>query len=154
QREGFSAVAAEEAPVAEPVAPASFPCATVPTPALRARGALWPGLAAAALLMAGGGWDLFRPLAPPRMTAFKQITHDGRSKNLGGTDGSRLYFTLASPLTIEQVGINGGDATRVPLAVSDAQMQLGDVSSDGSSALVWTNEQGHVSSFYWVVSLL
>ena len=35
-------------------------------------------------------WYLRRPLPPPRITAFTQITHDGRLKYLVGTDGNRV----------------------------------------------------------------
>jgi DNA-binding winged helix-turn-helix (wHTH) protein len=109
----------------------------------------------AALAVLGGGfWYLSRPLPPPRITAYTQITHDGRSKILGGTDGSRVYFTQSSPLTIQQVGVNGGDATPVPLTVSAPEIQLADVSRDGSSALVWTNEQSQINSAWWIASLL
>jgi hypothetical protein len=50
------------------------------------------------VLLAGGFWYLSRPLSPPRITAYTQVTPDGRGKDLGGTDGSQLHFTLASPL--------------------------------------------------------
>ncbi len=106
------------------------------------------------MALAGGIWYLSWPLPLPRISAYIQLTHDGRGKYLGGTDGSRLYFTQASPLTIEQVGVNGGDAAPVQLAVPNAYLQLEDVSPDGSSALIWTNEQGHVSSSWWIASLL
>src|SRR5437016_5941798 len=58
----------------------------------------WVILAGAAVvvLLAGGFWYLSRPLPPPRITAYTQITHDGRDKRLGGTDGSRIYFTQLS----------------------------------------------------------
>ena len=42
-------------------------------------------------------WYLSRPLPQPRITAYTQINHDGREKSLGGTDGSRIYFTQSSP---------------------------------------------------------
>jgi len=106
------------------------------------------------LCLAGAAWHLHRPLPPPRITAYVQITHDGRSKQLGGTDGSRVYFTLSSPLTIEQVGVNGGEIAHVPINVPATEMILMDVSPDGSNALVWTMEGGHVSNPMWVAPLL
>src|SRR5579864_4827967 len=51
-----------------------------------------------ALCLAPAIWYLHRPLAPPRITGYIQITHDGRRKFIGGTDGNRLYFNvLAGP---------------------------------------------------------
>lgn len=140
---------------ASPTNASAPPPPALPPPKRRSLGKFVLGAAAASLLLlAAAFWYLSRPLPSPRITTYTQITHDGRGKNLGGTDGSRLYFTQASPLAIEQVSVNGGDATPVPLAIADAEMQLGDVSPDGSSALVWTNERGHVASSWWIASLL
>ena len=55
-------------------------------------------------------WYLRRPLPPPRISRYTQITHDGHEKNLAGTDGSRLYFNQmsgAEPGFIAQVAISG-----------------------------------------------
>jgi DNA-binding winged helix-turn-helix (wHTH) protein len=106
-----------------------------------------------ALCLAGGAWYLHRPLPPPRITAYVQITHDGQSKSLAGTDGSRLYFNQASPLAIEQVGVNGGEIARVPINLSATQMALVDVSQDGSNGLIGT-VSGHFPSPMWVTPLL
>src|SRR5450755_4977674 len=70
------------------------------------------------LCLAGAAWYLGRPLPPPRITAYVQITHDGHGKFLGGTDGNRVYFTQFSPETIEQVGVNGGEIARVPINIA------------------------------------
>ena len=114
-----------------------------------------PAIGAALILILGGAfWYLSRPLPPARVTAYTQLTHDGRAKQLAGTDGNRLYFTQSSPTAIEQVGVNGGDAAPVPLAIPATEMLLMDVSPDGSSALVATNEQGHAANPIWVASLL
>jgi Tol biopolymer transport system component/DNA-binding winged helix-turn-helix (wHTH) protein len=111
--------------------------------------------AAAILLLAGAMWYLSRPLPPLRITAYTQITHDGRNKELSGTDGSRLYFTQKSPEAILQVGVNGGEAAQVLLAVPGTGKLLLGVSADGSNALVETNEKGHVSDPpIWLAPLL
>lgn len=113
------------------------------------------GAAALALCLAGAIWYLHRPLPPPRITTYTQITDDGRSKILGGTDGSRLYFTQLSPQTIEQVGVNGGEIAHVPINVPVTNiMVLMDVSQDGSNALVGAIEPGHVADPIWVAPLL
>ena len=92
--------------------------------------------AAVAGLLSGENWYLSRPLPQPSITEFNQITHDGRSKRLGGTDGSRLYFSYMSPPSIAQVGVNGGEIVPLPISVPGADSYLVDLSPDGSNALV------------------
>ena len=72
--------------------------------------------AVAGILLAGGIWYLNRPLPSPTITAYTQITHDGRRKILAGTDGNRLYFTEISPYLIAQVGVNGGEIAQLPMS--------------------------------------
>jgi eukaryotic-like serine/threonine-protein kinase len=92
--------------------------------------------AAAAGLLSGGIWYLRRPLPRPRITEYTQITHDGRSKGLGGTDGTRVYFSYSSPASIAQVGVNGGEIVPLPMTVPGADSYMVDLSPDGSNALV------------------
>jgi len=98
------------------------------------------GLAACAMvagLLSGRIWYLSRPLPSPRITKYTQITHDGRSKGLGGTDGTRLYFSYVSPASIAQVGVNGGEIVPLPtITVPGANSYMVDLSPDGSNALV------------------
>ena len=42
-------------------------------------------------------WYLRRPLPPPRISRYIQITHDGRRKWLAGVDASRLYANESYP---------------------------------------------------------
>ena len=104
--------------------------------------------------LTGALWYLHRPLPPPRITGYTQITHDGRSKFLAGTDGTRLYFTQYSPDEIEQVGVNGGEIARVPINVAATSMMMLDISPDGSNGLIETQEAGHVANPIWVAPLL
>jgi Tol biopolymer transport system component/DNA-binding winged helix-turn-helix (wHTH) protein len=106
------------------------------------------------LVLAGGLWYLSRPLPPPRITAYTQITHDGRNKYLGGTDGNRIYFTQMSPNAIFQIGVNGGETAPVPISLPGTISQLADISPDGSSALIAMKEEGHETNPMWVVPLL
>jgi DNA-binding winged helix-turn-helix (wHTH) protein/Tol biopolymer transport system component len=99
-------------------------------------------------------WYASPPLPPPRVTAYTQITHDGRQKFLGGTDGSRIYFTQRSPNAIVQIGVNGGETAPVPISLPSTFNQLEDISPDGSNALISTKEEGHQSSPLWVVPIL
>jgi serine/threonine protein kinase/Tol biopolymer transport system component len=99
-------------------------------------------------------WYLSRPLSSPRITALAQITHDGREKHLGGTDGSRLYFTLWSPNEIVQIGLNGGETASVPISLPGLSSQLVDISQDGSRALVITVEGVNTAYTMWVSPIL
>jgi eukaryotic-like serine/threonine-protein kinase len=107
--------------------------------------------AAAAGLLSGGIWYLSRPLPPPRITEYTQITHDGRTKGLGGTDGTRLYFSYLSPASVAQVGINGGEIVPLPITVPGADSYMVDLSPDGSNALVRVYP---ADRSLWVVPLL
>jgi len=106
------------------------------------------------LCVAGFIWYLRRPLPSLRITAYTQITHDGRSKSPAGTDGSRLYFNQSSPMAIEQVGVNGGENASVPINLPAMPITLMDVSQDGSNALISGIEPGHVTNSMWVAPLL
>jgi Tol biopolymer transport system component len=107
------------------------------------------------LLLAGGFWYLSRPLAPSRITAYTQITHDGRDKQLAGTDGSRVYFTQVSPNVIAQVGIHGGEFAQLPIAIQGGEFVLLDISPDGSNALIEDLlPEGHSGPRLWVAPVL
>jgi eukaryotic-like serine/threonine-protein kinase len=70
-----------------------------------------------------------------RVAAYTQITHDGLTKSLGGTDGSRLYFSaILGQGPIQQVSVSGGES--VPVPVNLPRPELSDVSPDGSTLLV------------------
>jgi dipeptidyl aminopeptidase/acylaminoacyl peptidase len=100
------------------------------------------------------GEYLSRPLPPPRITAYTQITHDGRGKYLAATDGNRLYFTQYSPNAIMQITVNGGETAPVPIPLPGVISELEDISPDGSNALIRTLEAGHETPPMWVVPIL
>jgi DNA-binding winged helix-turn-helix (wHTH) protein/WD40 repeat protein len=106
--------------------------------------------AIAAMGLAGAVWYLQRPLPPPRVTGYNQITHDGRSKGVGGTDGTRLYFSYISPPSVAQVGVNGGEIVPLPITVPGVDNFLVDLSRDGSNTLI----QAFPSNSLWIVPLL
>src|SRR5579863_8904951 len=62
-------------------------------------------------------WYLHRPLPPPRISRFVQITHDGYRKYLVGVDMSRLYVEGFMLSSISQVRIAGGEMAQVPVPV-------------------------------------
>jgi DNA-binding winged helix-turn-helix (wHTH) protein len=140
----------EPTPVGEPAAPPNVATAAEPTartapPPLARRRWTWVLSAgtATALLLAGAYWYLSRPLPPPRITAYTQITHDGREKLLVGTDGSRLYFTQMQPKALAQVGVSGGEVAQIPAKVPGIFYLL-DVAPDGSNLLVQGLEEGGI----------
>ena len=110
-------------------------------------------LAGAVILIVGLAtaiWYLRRPLPPLRVTEYTQITHDGRPKNLVGTDGSRLYLNRDfDPQHTAQVAISGGEIAPVPVALPLPSIR--DVSPDGSSLLVSSHEGGQGS--LWTVQV-
>ena len=79
------------------------------------------GTAAALVLLASAIWYLSRPLPPLRISAYTQITHDGRNKGLVATDGNRLYFTQASPSRSRRSGSMGGRSLRFPSQSPDTR---------------------------------
>lgn len=110
-------------------------------------------LVAAAVFIAGLAsliWYLRRPLPPPRISSYTQITHDGRLEWPVATDGSRLYFTESMPVSIAQVGIAGGEIVQIPVQVPDL-MGVDDVSPDGSNFLLDSMESE--SHEEWIIRI-
>jgi Tol biopolymer transport system component len=108
------------------------------------------GLVVIALLI----YFLSRPLPPPRVSGFVQVTHNVSQKGLVGTDGARLYFNDNAPggWGIAQVSGSGGEVARVP--VPAPTMWLLAVSPDGATLLV-ADEVGTASNGpLWVVPVL
>ena len=129
----------------------------LPVPAPPSPGRRWGWVMVAggvlALCLAGAVWYLHRPLPPPRITGYTQITRDGHEKRLSGTDGSRLYFTQMQPKSLNQVGVAGGEVAQIPAAVPGIFYML-DVSPDGSNLLVASLESGSDERSLWIVRAL
>ncbi len=98
-------------------------------------------------------WYLHRPLPPPRISGYAQITRDGHEKLLGGTDGSRIYFTRFQPNSLNQVGVAGGEVAQIPAALPGFFWLL-DVSPDGSNLLATSQESGSDENSLWIVRAL
>ncbi len=109
---------------------------------VRSRKQLWgwalAGGGVLALCLAGAAWFLHRPLPPPRITQYTQITHDGHQKTLVGTDGTRLYFNQMSGSATHRIDRSGRNIGRSDCTGPGCATQpdLVDVSPDGSSFLV------------------
>jgi serine/threonine protein kinase/Tol biopolymer transport system component len=96
-------------------------------------------ISAIAVVLAALAFWLTSPRPPLRVSGALQITNDGQSKVLAGTDGSRLYLqyvssVLAGSSSIGQVASTGGDV--VPISAPSLSMRILSVSPDGSSLLV------------------
>ena len=87
-------------------------------------------------------WAAVRLNRPPtlRVVKYDQITRDGHAKSIGGTDGSRIYFTEELPHSIAQVSVSGGAIEPVPVPVNEPW--AGDISPDGSTMLVISQSEG------------
>jgi hypothetical protein len=94
-----------------------------------------------------------RPLPQPKVSGYVQITQDGISKNLVGTDGPRLYLSETSGSGVAQVSTSGGQVAGV--AVPVPTMRLLAVSPDGADLLV-ADEVGQTEfkGPLWVVPAL
>jgi DNA-binding winged helix-turn-helix (wHTH) protein/Tol biopolymer transport system component len=115
----------------------------------------WLPLGAAILVVAAaaGVWYLHRPLPPPRISGYTQLTHDGHNRWLTGVDASRIYINSFAGGAIYQVGIDGGEMVPVPVAVPGALPMGADVLPDGSSLLVISNEKGKPAGTLWNVRI-
>ncbi len=111
------------------------PSAVVVPQAPSKRRQIWTAaaLGAALILPAGGYWYLTRPLPPPTVSAYRQITSDGGEKELWATDGPRIYFSRNHSVrdVIFEVSASGGDGTKIPIR-APGPVDLFDLSPDGS----------------------
>jgi DNA-binding winged helix-turn-helix (wHTH) protein/Tol biopolymer transport system component len=93
------------------------------------------GGAVVAAGLAAAVWYWARPLPPLRVVDYVPITHDGRAKDIAGTDGARLYFNRPyAGQSIGQVEVTGGEIADMPVPLANAGVV--DVMPDGSSLLV------------------
>jgi Tol biopolymer transport system component len=146
-----SSSAAKAVAASQASGPVSESSALVPAGTPVARAAVWRwrrvagaatvvvlvGLAAAAFVF----WR--RPPAVPRVTAIRQLTHDGTTKWLVHTDGSRVYYTAYFSETssrLMQVPLTGGDS--VPLETPLRRPYIHDILPSRSELLVEDDVRG------------
>jgi Tol biopolymer transport system component len=82
----------------------------------KARIRRWLARAAAfVVLVAAVVVSRYRPPAVPRVTAIRQVTHDGTTKDRPFTDGSRVYYSTAvtGGRRLMQALATGGDSVRL-----------------------------------------
>jgi len=102
----------------------------------------WWVLAGAATLVCVAAYFVMRWDDPARLriATYTQITTDGRAKSIGGTDGSRIYFTQLETSGIAEVSVSGGMVAPLPLPIQEPWS--GDVSPDGSTLLIVSQAGG------------
>lgn len=111
---------------------------------------VWMSIGVVSFAVAGvlGVLYMKRPLPPPRITEYVQLTRDTRVKFVNGTDGTRLYlsYVMASgQRTAAQVPVVGGQITPVAVDLPGVHQGgtynviLGEVSPDGTRLLVYSS---------------
>ncbi len=123
-------------------------------PQMRSQGKIWIAVVAVSIVALGAlAWQLFAPVAPPRVIASTQVTHDGALKATVVTDGARLYVDEPRGLAriIRQISINGGDSSPLPISFPDPVLL--DISPDLSQLLVLNNVGTEPESQIWSIAL-
>ena len=92
--------------------------------------------AIALLVLASVAYFFLRPSFAPKVSNYVQLTHDGRPKQLLGTDGSRLYLYLGNEMShaFAELSTSGGEAR--PISTPFANMIPAALSPDSSSVLL------------------
>jgi len=142
-------------PVAASPIPSPVQLTPQPLPA-KSRRINHPALAwmvsALVILIAVLVW-LARPLPPPRILGYTQITHDGLRKGSIVTDGERLYFQelQGDRFGSAQVSVSGGESSA--LTIPFANSFITDIAADGSAVLVASFKGTQGSPSLWSVPL-
>ncbi len=112
-----------------------------------------------ALILSGISYFVLRPLPPPKVTAYAQITKNGLQKGSNNfaslvTDGSRLYFSehRGEQRVIAQVSVTGGEAVAIPAPLTTAHVK--DISPSRSELLVDSGVGVVFESPLWIVPVL
>jgi eukaryotic-like serine/threonine-protein kinase len=108
-------------------------------------------LAAAAAL----AYFWMQPPAPPVVSNYLQLTHDGQPKDLGATDGARLYLYLyAHDYTgMAEMSAAGGEPQKLSILPSTHMFPRG-LSPDGSEILVVDTKGIPPTGPLWSVPIL
>jgi hypothetical protein len=117
---------------------------------------LFAGIAGITALALGGlAYLLLRPQPAPKVSNYVQLTHDGKYKFLVGTEGSRLYYAVASPeyQGMEEMSTSGGEPKKLP-NLGPAGFYPVSLSPDGSAVLAIEEQAGVGNGQIWSLPLL
>ena len=126
-----------------------------PVPSPKTRRVLpWALSAAGVLVVAVLAFLMTRPLPPPKVTSFTQITNDGIMKGFMVTDGARLYMaeSTGGNYHLVQVSTTGGET--VPMPTPFQNILLCDISPDRSELLVVSGNPAEGEFPLWSLSVL
>jgi len=119
---------------------------------------------AAIIVIAALSYWLTRPLMPPKVSSYTQITKNGRAKSFRldslpiiVTDGLRLYFAEAADRgmrsMLSQASASGGETSTVPTPF-EQNVEVGDLASNRSDLLLQTFLAGELEMRLWVLPAL
>lgn len=99
-----------------------------------------------------GGYGL-GPRSSPRITAYQQITHDGRPKFNLASDGERLYIQEyeSGRFVVSQVSAAGGETSILQTPLPN--LTLGSITPDGTALLVGEFEETNKQVSVWSLPL-
>jgi len=108
----------------------------------------------ALLALAAIVYYFLQPPAPPKLTNFVQLTHDGQPKMLLGSEGSRLYLTIGTSeySSLAEMPTSGGEPKRLPIL--PPSMSIVSLSPDGSQFLAVEGHGLPYSGPLWSVPVL
>ncbi|HEY1801588.1 MAG TPA: protein kinase [Terriglobales bacterium] len=118
------------------------------------RGIALAGVAVVIVLAAAAALAYFRmqPPAPPVLSNYVQLTHDGQPKGLGPTDGSRLYMGVFGK-GLAEMSVAGGEPQKLSILPS-ANMSARSLSPDGSELLAVDGKGVSPTGPLWIVPIL
>ena len=117
---------------------------------------LFAGITGITVLALGGfAYLLLRPQPAPKVSNYVQLTHDGKYKFLVGTEGSRLYYAVASPeyQGMEEMSTSGGEPKKLP-NLGPAGFYPVSLSPDGPAVLAVEEQAGVGNGQIWSLPLL
>ena len=117
-------------------------------------------LFAAAVVISIAAYFLAQPPAPPRVSNYQQLTHDGQQKSIIGTDGARLYLSLGEVRAgsfafhgIAEMSASGSEPKKIAIMPSVNMVPV-DLSPDGSQVLAIDGEGAPPKGPLWSLEVL
>lgn len=111
----------------------------------------WPLPALLGIGLLGGYW--LRPLSPPRIVRYQQVTRDERQKFNITSDGERLYVGEydSGRFSVAQVSAAGGETSI--LQTPFPNLMIGSIAPDGSGLLVGEFQETNKQAIVWSLPL-